>query len=319
MDEASHQSSSNEHTDSPTTTMFIRNDDTLTRRLRSEGSVGIGELIHLHQAASPHPVVASSSDTRTTTVFSSRKDSTATKPTSASTSYPVESYAVKGKVVATYPSSLSATQGSASEAEAEIDAARDNFLVGVGDWTADGPIAALPLKGSARARKRQHMNRRPKHKKPVVLIHQSSSGCTLSDDEGSAVAKLETPRGSRESKYLRCRRNKSDPLNLAEEGRPSEATTLTSQPLSPARSYVLISLVVAIVLTFALSTFAAHHTGKMRLACTKGIIFSAAVLMSCLTVVAMVVARRSLQEALLAGVLEFLVGFALVVEIKEFM
>lgn len=55
------------------------------------------------------------------------------------------------------------------------------------------------------------------------------------------------------------------------------------------------------------------------MACTKGIIFSATVLVSCFTVLAMVVARHALQEALLAGLLEFLVGFALVVEIHDFM
>lgn len=125
-------------------------------------------------------------------------------------------------------------------------------------------------------------------------------------------------------KYLRYRRGKpehNDQLHLAEEGRLSEAPTLTlpSAPLSRARSYVVISLVIAIVLTFALSTFAAHHTGKMRMACTKGIIFAASVLMSCFTILAIVVARHALQTALLAGLLEFLVGFALVVEVHEFM
>jgi hypothetical protein len=57
----------------------------------------------------------------------------------------------------------------------------------------------------------------------------------------------------------------------------------------------------------------------MRMACTKGIIFSASVLMSFSTIVAMIVARHNLQTALLAGLLEFFVGFSLVVEIHEFM
>jgi hypothetical protein len=55
------------------------------------------------------------------------------------------------------------------------------------------------------------------------------------------------------------------------------------------------------------------------MACTKGIIFAASVLMSCFTILAIVVARHALQTALLAGLLEFLVGFALVVEVHEFM
>jgi hypothetical protein len=124
--------------------------------------------------------------------------------------------------------------------------------------------------------------------------------------------------------YLRYRRSEpehNNQLPLAEEGRLSAASTLTSPsaPLSRARFYVVISLLIAIVLTFALSAFAAHHTGKMRMACTKGIIFSASVLMSCFTVFAMIVARYTLQTALTAGLLEFLVGFGLVVEVHDFM
>jgi hypothetical protein len=98
-----------------------------------------------------------------------------------------------------------------------------------------------------------------------------------------------------------------------------ETLNLPCAPLSRARLYIVISLVILILLTFALSAFAAHHTGKMRMACTKGIIFSASVLMSFSTVVAMIIARHNLQAALLAGLLEFFVGFSLVVEIHEFM
>jgi lysylphosphatidylglycerol synthetase-like protein (DUF2156 family) len=113
-----------------------------------------------------------------------------------------------------------------------------------------------------------------------------------------------------------------DQLELAEEGRISEALMFRPcppEPLSRTRFYVLISLVIAIALIFSLFTFAAHYTGKGRLNCTKGLIFAGTVLISCFTVLSMVVARRTLQEALLAGLLEFLVGFALVVEIHDFM
>ena len=312
--------------------MLARHDDPMTVALRSEGVLGIDELIHLNRALSPLPVVASSSGTLTSTVFSSRKESTGTKPTSAGTSYPVDGY--KGKAVATYASSVSATHGSGSEAEAELEALRDSALVGVGDWSADPP-----LKGSARARKRPRVNRRPKHKKPVVIIQQEGTGSASSGDEGPAVAKQVARRNGKgtqhpralslqlslvsEAKYLRQRRHQAehDQLHLAEEGRVSEASASTppAKPLSRARLHVLVGLVVAIVLTFALSTFAAHHTGKGRMACTKAIIFAATVLLSCFTVLAMVVARRALQEALLAGLLESLVGFALVVEIHDFM
>lgn len=88
---------------------------------------------------------------------------------------------------------------------------------------------------------------------------------------------------------------------------------------SRARANVVIGLCVFIALTLTLSVFAAHHTGKGRLACTKGIIFSATILISLCTVLVMILARRALQEALLAGLLEFVIGFALVMEIRDFM
>lgn len=53
--------------------------------------------------------------------------------------------------------------------------------------------------------------------------------------------------------------------------------------------------------------------------CTKGIIFGATVFISLFTVFAMIAARRVLQEALLTGLLELLVGFTLLTQIKEFM
>jgi hypothetical protein len=132
-----------------------------------------------------------------------------------------------------------------------------------------------------------------------------------------------------ETKYFRRRSVKTDQdrLAMAEEGRVSqlaESDRPACTPLSRVRFYILIGLMVAIVLTMALSTFAArytaaHYLGKGRMACTKGIIFTATVVISGLSVLAMVVARRALQEALLAGLLQCLVGFALVVEIHEFM
>ena len=111
-------------------------------------------------------------------------------------------------------------------------------------------------------------------------------------------------------------------MEFADERRLSDALVFRPyppEPLTRTRLYALISLLSAIALTFALFTFAAHYTGKGRMGCTKGIIFVGTLLISCFTVLAMIVARRSLQEALLAGLLEFLVGFALVVEIHDFM
>jgi len=293
------------------------------------------ELISLTGAVSSFPTAASSSGTRSTAFSSSRKEST--KPTSAGTSYPVERYHGKGKAIATYPSSVSATQGSASEAEADVEAFVNSTLVGVGDWATDSRSAAPPLKGGARARKR---TRRSGQKKPPVVVHNGETECT-SGEEYPAVAKPATHRSARgkapmhdhvthgpnvlsDVTYLRRRRaspGQDGRLDLSERARLSEQAgmALPCKPLSRARFYILISLISAIVLTFALSTFAAHHTGKMRMRCTKGIIFSASVLMSCFTILAMVVARQSLQTALLAGLLEFAIGFGLVVEIHDFM
>jgi hypothetical protein len=153
-----------------------------------------------------------------------------------------------------------------------------------------------------------------------VFPVQTVKVCETHVEDGSAVLTVTT-----ESKYLRQRRGKQeeiDQLNLAEEGRAHEATALSSpalEPLSPTRFYVLIGLIATIILTFSLFGFAAHHTGKGRMKCTEGLIFSGALLISCFTVLAMIVARRNPQEALLAGLFEFLVGFALVVKIHDFM
>ncbi|KAF2706183.1 hypothetical protein K504DRAFT_505142 [Pleomassaria siparia CBS 279.74] len=332
MDEATLTNYTSEHTTPPTLSMSTRNSDPLTLRLRSRAPVGINELIYIQQVTSPGPatapgfVTAPSSGTPTRTVFSSHEASENTKPTSTGTSYPVEGYTGKGKATATYASSLSATHGSASEAEADMDTARDEALVGVGDWMDGSSVTTTPLRTPARAVKGERVKRGSKHKKPIV-IHEEHLKTALSDDEASpAVAKPEARHNnSRDTKYLRQRRHKPnyDQLHLAEEGRFSGAalaqTWPANPPLSRARSCVLISLSIAMLLTFALSVFAAHYTGKARTACTEGIIFSAAIILSCFTVLAMMVARRALHEALLAGLFEFLVGFALVVKIHDFM
>lgn len=81
----------------------------------------------------------------------------------------------------------------------------------------------------------------------------------------------------------------------------------------------MLSLIVLIVLIFALSTWGAYHSGKSHMSSTKGIVFSATVTITLLTVCAMIVARRTVSEALLTGLLELIVGIALVVELPEFM
>jgi high-affinity Fe2+/Pb2+ permease len=91
------------------------------------------------------------------------------------------------------------------------------------------------------------------------------------------------------------------------------------KPLSRVRVYVLAGLIVSMVLTVVLSVYGTHVTGKKRMSCTKGIVFAATAFLVWLTVLAMITARRALSEALLAGLLEFIFGFALLVELDDFM
>lgn len=124
-----------------------------------------------------------------------------------------------------------------------------------------------------------------------------------------------------ETRYLRPRKFKgsADAFANDEERVSPNHGLVPAQRISRTRLNLVIGLCVFIALVFSISVFAAHHTGKGRLACTKGIIFSATVLISMCTVLVMILARRALQEALLAGLLEFIIGFALVIEIHDFM
>jgi hypothetical protein len=113
-----------------------------------------------------------------------------------------------------------------------------------------------------------------------------------------------------------------DLTRLAEEGRnqiitPAKMATTTS--LSRTRIYALGVVGLVMGLTMALAAFGAHSTGKARLSHTKIIVFTATALLACLMVSAMLIARRVLSEALLAGMLQFSFGFALLVELDEFM
>jgi hypothetical protein len=113
-----------------------------------------------------------------------------------------------------------------------------------------------------------------------------------------------------------------DLTRLAEEGRSqiaTPATKATTTSLSRTRVYALGVVVLVMGLTIALAAFGAHITGKARLSQTKIIIFTATTLLACFMVSAMLIARRALSEALLAGMLQFFFGFALLVELDEFM
>jgi hypothetical protein len=126
-------------------------------------------------------------------------------------------------------------------------------------------------------------------------------------------------------KHLRQRAPKydEDAVRLAEEDQCSPTTPhrieAKVKSLPRTRVYAVVGLVAVMLLTIVLSAFGAHTTGKARLQYTKVIVFIASALVSCLTVVAMLIARRALSEALLAGLLEFSFGFALLVELDDFM
>ena len=122
-----------------------------------------------------------------------------------------------------------------------------------------------------------------------------------------------------EIKYRRKIRDQSYLAADAVRRKQASPSKFPKAGLSDARVYTLVALVLATLLTFALSVWAAHFTGKGRMQCTKGIIFAATALISLLTILAMITARRQLQEALLAALLEALFGVTLVLAIHEFM
>jgi hypothetical protein len=123
--------------------------------------------------------------------------------------------------------------------------------------------------------------------------------------------------------YLRKRGTQHDEnhLRLAEEGQNQAFSAHQSlhRPLSRIRVYLLALLIGLMVLTISLSFLGAHYTGKGRMACTKGIVFGTTVLMAFLTILAMIVASRAPHEALLAGLLEIIIGFTLLLELDDFM
>jgi hypothetical protein len=123
--------------------------------------------------------------------------------------------------------------------------------------------------------------------------------------------------------YLRHRVPKHDEehIRLAEEGQcpPITSQKTDVKPLSRTRVHAVVGLLVLMLLTVTFSALGAHTTGKARLSHTKVIVFIASTLLACLTALAMLIARRALSEALLAGLLEFSFGFALLVELDDFM
>lgn len=165
-----------------TSTVLSRNDDPLTVALRSktEHPPSLAELVDLTRAGAPSRSLPSTLGTLTTTAFSSQKESSVTKPTSAGTSYVVDGYTGKGKskVVKTYASSMSATHGSGSEAEAD----QDNALAGVGDQ-----FEVNTLRGSRKPRKRPVAHRL---KRIPPMIHYDTPPLMSSEEE---MVRIEEP------------------------------------------------------------------------------------------------------------------------------
>ncbi|KAF2830328.1 hypothetical protein CC86DRAFT_160030 [Ophiobolus disseminans] len=309
---------------------ILRNVDPLSQALRNGDDLNVDEIAHLSKALSTSQDTLSSVGSPSTIVFSSRTESTVTKPTSADTSQQHSTHQDKGKrrVKSGYASSLSVTYGSASEAEVERRALCKDTLIALGDWADTELEHARPLKGVTRAKPRQQSRRMSKQKKPVIVIeqhdhaHVAGRASGRGGERGPMFTTAPTY-GSTDARYLRHRSPKQDddPVRLAEEGRSLTVTQqlAESKPLSHARVYMLAGLIIMKMLTIVLSAYAAFLTGRTRMSCTKGIVFSSTVLLSTLTVLAMLISKRALSEALLAGLIEFVFGFALVVELDDFM
>jgi len=136
-----------------------RDDDPTTILLRHDALADLDDIVNdLHRYDRTSPSTTSST-VPTNSVFSSRRGSVTTKPTSKGTSYPIEYNKGKEKAVVTYASSLSATHGSGSDTEREV--ARDDALAGLGHWAGVS---------QTRTPKRKQI-RPPRPKKPVVIVH----------------------------------------------------------------------------------------------------------------------------------------------------
>ena len=81
------------HAESSAATVgILRNDDALSRALRNEVLLDIDEIVRINRALSPAHDALSSVESSSTAVFSSREESTITKPTSAGASHPTSTH-----------------------------------------------------------------------------------------------------------------------------------------------------------------------------------------------------------------------------------
>lgn len=269
--------------------LLSRNDDAWVRELRSDAPFDMDVLVGLHRQTSPSHADAISVGTRSTSVWSSHKPSTDTKPTSAGTSYPLLYKQGEGSGVPTYSSSLSATDGSVSDNEPGF---RSSALDGIGAWVpTENDPSNSPRGGRSHGRGRVRALK-PKWKKPLVVLHQQDlvdSHKRSKDQRGPVVER--NPEGSEEdTNCLRQRTKLRDDLARTEDvvqvktSRSHESSA--SRPMTGARLYSLILVIIAIAATIAVSIAAAHNIGKTRMICTEGTIFSAMVILFGLTVTA---------------------------------
>jgi hypothetical protein len=186
-------SSMSVHAESSTSAAILRNDDVLSQALRDGNTLDINDIARLNQVASTYHGALSSVGTSSTAVFSPRDESTVTKPTSTGTNYNKG----KGKLNTGYSSSLSGTHGSASEAEVNSTTLRRDSLLAMGGWAASELDLPRPLRGAARAKERQQLHRKLKHKKPIVIIEQDHrAGGHLSKYSGTAFVTSPSCKGT---------------------------------------------------------------------------------------------------------------------------
>ncbi|ORY14649.1 hypothetical protein BCR34DRAFT_585622 [Clohesyomyces aquaticus] len=289
--------------------------DPITLRLRQEGDMDIDGLVDLRRVTSPSTAASTSATPSTRGASSFHEQS---KPTSAGTSYPSWGYNGKGKeALKEYSSSASATHGSGSDSERERTQHDELFALG----SQFHDETRRTLRGPARSVRLPPAPRQHRSKKPAVnpvVLHQEPHAIASSSEDERPVLKVPR-RDGREIKYRRKYRDQSYFATDAARRKQASPSKISKAGLSDARVYTLVALVFATLLTFALCVWAAHFTGKGRMQCTKGIIFAATVLISLLTILAMITARRQLQEALLAALLEASFGITLVMVIHEFM
>lgn len=107
-------------------------------------------------------------------MFSFSEPSIVTKPTSYGTDYPACGYDSRDKANIEYASSLSATHGSDSEAEAERDDAQHTALFGTGAWSSgqDSQDSCLRRVENSKIRLSQELTKR--RRKIPVVIHQAA-------------------------------------------------------------------------------------------------------------------------------------------------